>query len=121
MSYIWGFNAKYMDPDTGDWDKRDYLGFVLLYLARADGTMDPKEVHYIHARIGEESLDRIRRVSEDCNDHQCLEIMQALRQRFYPGDLGKASLETEMREFCSSEGHYSRIETRLVQLISRQI
>lgn len=110
-----------MQMDTDDWDKRDYLGFVLLYLAQADGTLDPREIHYIHARIGEESLARIRQISEDCNDHQCLEIMQALRRRFYPGDLGKESLETEMREFCLSEGHYSRIESRLVQLITRQL
>lgn len=110
-----------MDIDTTLWDKKDYLAFVLFYLAESDGVLEPDEVHYIAARLGKDSLDHIREASRQCNDIQCLSVMQDERPRFYPGDLGLESLKLEMQELCKVDGRYSRIEQRIVQLLSRQL
>lgn len=110
-----------MERQTQDWDKRDYLAFVLLYLAESDGELQEDELRYIAARLGKEHLEHIRETSASCNDIQCLEWMQALRRRFYPGELGLESLKLEMQELCRADGRFSPLESRIVDLITRQL
>ncbi|MBP6185605.1 MAG: TerB family tellurite resistance protein [Saprospiraceae bacterium] len=106
---------------TDHWDKRDYLAFVLLYLAGTDGVLEAEELRYIAARLGKDHLDHIQLVSADCNDIQCLEVMKELRPRFYPGEIGLESLKMEMHELCTADGRYSQMEERIVDLVAKQL
>jgi len=110
-----------MGIETGHWDKRDYLAFVLFYLAESDGVLEQEEVQYIAARLGKESLEHVRDASRQCNDIQCLEVMQQQRQRFYPGELGLESLRLEMQELGKVDGRFSQLEHRIIQLLADQL
>lgn len=110
-----------MSLRTDHWDKKDYLAFILLYLSEADGVLDPAELKYMASRLGKEHLNHILEVSRSCSDVESLEIMRLLRPRFYPGSVGLESLKLEMQELCKVDGHYSQIENRIIDLITRQL
>jgi hypothetical protein len=110
-----------MNLKTDQWDKKDYLAFILLYLSEVDGVLEDSELTYIAARLGKDHLNHILEVSRECNDAQCLEVMRNLRPRFYPGSNGMDSLRLEMEELCKVDGHFSQLENRVIQLITRQL
>lgn len=110
-----------MEINTDHWDKRDYLAFVLYYLASADGLLEDREVQYMAHRLGKEHLDHIRELCESCSDADCLDVIREMRPRFYPGETGLDSLKLEMEEMCSADGHFSRIESAMIHLLVQQL
>ena len=110
-----------MQIDTDKWDKEDYLAFILLYLAESDGNLEAEELKYIADHLGKEHLDHIRKPATKCNDYQCLEIMQNLRPRFYPGEEGIDTLKMEMKALFLVDGRFSQFENQFVQLIAKQL
>lgn len=110
-----------MHINTDHWDKQDYLAFILLYLAEADGRLEAEELKYIADHLGKEHLDHIRSSASECNDYQCLEVMRAMRPRFYPGEIGLDSLKMEMKALCQVNGRFSQFEHEFVELITRQL
>ncbi len=110
-----------MHIDTDKWDKQDYLAFILLYLAEADGQLEDQELQYIADHLGKDHLDDIRKPASQCNDIQCLEVMQALRPRFFPGDSGLESLKKEMTGLCQAGEHFSQFEQQVIEMIAKQL
>lgn len=110
-----------MHIETDHWDKQDYLAFILLYLAEADGQLEDKELQYIADHLGKEHLDHIRQPASECNDFQCLEVMRELRPRFYPGHDGLESLKSEMTELCKAGNQFSQFEHEVIEMITKQL
>lgn len=110
-----------MELDTHDWDKKDFVAFILVYLAGVDGTIEKEELDYISDRLGKDHLNHIMELTGQCNDLECLEVMQKLRPRFYPSPQGLETLKLEMEEFCKSGERYSHIEQHIIDLITRQL
>ena len=110
-----------MTLDTDHWDKRDYLAFILFYLANADGKLEEEELNYITDRLGKDHLQHILDSTHQCSDVQCLRIMRELRPRFYPGEVGLTSLQTEMQELCEADGRFSQYEHAVVNLVMKQL
>lgn len=110
-----------MSIDTNHWDKQDFLAFILLYLAEADGQLEDEELRYIADHLGKEHLEHIRQPASACNDYQCLQIMQELRPRFYPGPQGLDALKMEMAALCQVDGRFNQFEHAVIDLIARQL
>ncbi len=110
-----------MHIDTDHWDKQDYLAFILLYLAEADGQLEDQELQYIADHLGKEHLDHIRQPASQCNDFQCLEVMRELRPRFYPDQSGLESLKLEMTELCKAGNRFSQFEHEVIEMIAKQL
>lgn len=110
-----------MELDTHDWDKKDFVAFILVYLAGVDGKVEKEELEYIANRLGKDHLDHIQDLTSKCNDVECLEVMQKLRPRFFPLPQGLETLKLEMEEFCNSGERYSHIEHHVIDLITRQL
>lgn len=103
--------------DTSSWTKDDYKGFVLLYAASIDATVQEDELEMIVKVLGAERTKKLQKESAKLSDYESLQIIEDKRAEFYPGEHGKTQLLEEIVALFKVDGEYSQFE----QVIARNL
>lgn len=108
-----------MTMDSQNWTQDDYRTFVLLYAASVDANLDEDEMAFIEERSQHHNVKEIQRFSDKLSDIECLEIIEAKRDEFYPGETGKNQLMSELTALCKSDGVFSQLEHVVLKGLNR--
>ena len=101
-------------------NKKEYLAMLLLYVSRAVMEISGPEKKFIKREVGQAVYNQINGRMKVLSDFDVLQSIAGYREKFYPGQSGKAELEEEIRILFDSDGDYSEME-RMVFLSLRKI
>lgn len=107
--------------NTTYWKSKDYLAFVLLYMATADADLSMSELYHMASRLGADRVIGMRSYLESLTEPEQLKLIKKQRDRFYPGEFGKSSLLSEIKELCMIDGDFSIIEKELMKTFQKTL
>ena len=86
------------------WRPIDYLAFVLLYMADADNFIAPEEMEHMAAKLGPDRVIGMRKMIADMPKEEQRKWIKKLRNKFYPGAMGKQTILENIAELSSADG-----------------
>ena len=101
------------------WDHDHFLGFLLLYAARADMDYSESEREYIQSKIDPQAMKEVQSEFDDCKDYECIRIIEKYRDRFFANAEQKSELLVRIEELFESDGHYTITENNLFMMLRK--
>ncbi|MEM8906747.1 MAG: hypothetical protein AAGD05_02775 [Bacteroidota bacterium] len=96
--------------DLSSWTKDDFLSFLSLCGAQADMTISETEIDWIIKYFGENSYQKANALHAQQSDYENIQLLLALKKRFYPGDDSAEEIIGNLRALFSADGTYARME-----------
>jgi hypothetical protein len=108
-----------MDTKTPDWNKEQYLCYVLLYAAFADQVMTDEESDHIIDQVGEDYFEDVLEEFEDDTDFERSQKLIAYSQgEDFDQEYAKM-VKNEMIDLFMSDGQYTQWEKAIWRALVR--
>lgn len=91
-------------------NKKDFLVYVLLYVANIDGEITFKEFRKVINTYGYDSYARVVEQFENDNDYEQLQKIEAFKKHFSESGLTAEELMEKIKEIFLSDGKFSDLE-----------
>jgi len=101
------------------WDHDHFLGFLLLYAARADMDYSDSEREYLESKINPDTLNEVQQEFDECRDYECIQIIEQYRDEYFKTPEQKAELLVRIEELFESDGHYTITENNLFLMLRK--
>lgn len=101
--------------NTEDWIKEDLLALILCYASKADMHISKSEVELIIEKAGKTHYDKAKEVFKNHSDHEVIELIVALKERFYPGEDGKEQIDKHLIDLFKADGNEDQME-RMIRM-----
>ena len=101
------------------WDKDDFKAFLMIHLAHADLEVSQDELILIMKNVSTEKYRKVKKVWDNSNDYECLQMIKKLRERYFPGKEGKEELINGMIEFANADERFSTNEKILIGAMNK--
>jgi DNA-dependent RNA polymerase auxiliary subunit epsilon len=98
-----------------NWSKKEFLAYLLLYVAQSDFVESPEEQALIKTKIGKEKYESIHLELDADNDFQSLQkIVQFVKSNNYSEDEIDKLVE-EIMELFKSDGAFTILEKNMLR------
>ena len=104
---------------TADWQREDFLGFLVLHIGSADLNLSTEELLFIDKLLSKERFQKIQWIWSKCNDFQCITIIRAMQKKFFPGEEGKTELIDAMKKIALSDQKFSTNEEIMIRALRK--
>ena len=104
---------------TADWQKEDFLAFLVLHIGNADLNLSTEELLVIDKIVTKERFTKINWIWSKSNDFQCITIIRAMQKKFFPGEEGKKELVNEMKTIALSDQKFSNNEEIMIRALRK--
>ncbi|MCB0705945.1 MAG: hypothetical protein KDC34_11570 [Saprospiraceae bacterium] len=101
--------------NTEDWIKEDFLALMLYYAASADMEVSESEVEVIVQKVGKSHYLKAKDTFNLLSDHEVIELIVELKERFYPGSDGKDQLDAHLKDIFQADGEIDQME-RMIRM-----
>ena len=99
------------------WTEQDWLAFVLLTAAHADGVFSNPEIRLIEVRLGNERLAEVAAFRESLDDAARLEVIRLGIKAHITNQDAYTRFNKILMHLFLADGEYSQEEQKLVQQI----
>lgn len=104
-----------IDPDA--WSLREWLAFLLLSAAAADGEQDFREMRYLRVELGHATVDSMLQVLDGLPDAERDRILQDSLPVFLQRAGAREKLQRLLRDIFLADGEYGPAEQALTKKI----
>lgn len=109
-----------MSPTATDtWNEREFMAFLLLYASKADSKTTDDEVQFIVAHFGGDAYDSVLPLFEKQSDYENIQTIVGVKERFYPGTVGKEAIRKHLTGLFLADGHFSAMERVVMNALER--
>ena len=88
----------------------EFLVYLLLYMASADGVIDEGETDYISSRIGEEAYKKLFKQFKATADYERLKLIEGYKGTHYAGADDIEKILDDLSAIYEADGNYSQVE-----------
>jgi uncharacterized tellurite resistance protein B-like protein len=110
---------KSHDPHA--WTLREWLAFLLLAAAGADGHREHAETRYLRVELGNEAVDQMQELLDQITPEERDTILQESLPIFLKTPGAREKLQTLLRNIFLADGNYGPEEQALTHKISHWI
>ncbi len=101
------------------WDKEEFKAFLMIHLANADLKVSQDELVMIMENVNEETYRKVKMVWDSCNDYECIQVIQKLKEKHFAGEEGKEQLINGMMEFAKADEIVSTNEKIMIAAMNK--
>jgi uncharacterized tellurite resistance protein B-like protein len=88
----------------------EFLAYLLLYMASADGKIDEDETEFISERIGQDNYKKLFKQFQASSDYERLQIIEGFKGTHYSGSEDIEKILDDLAEIYSADGKFSQVE-----------
>jgi hypothetical protein len=108
-----------MHSTTDYWNEREFMAFLLLYASKADAKTTDEEVKFIVNTFGADAYDSVLPLFSSQSDYENIQTITSVKERFYPGTIGKVAIREHLVGLFEADGHYSSMEKVVMNALER--
>jgi uncharacterized tellurite resistance protein B-like protein len=110
-----------MKQIADNWTKEEFKAFLMLHVAKADLKVSTDELFLILDQVDEEAYRKIVMVHSKLSDSECLRLIQAQKEKHFPGGEGKEFLIGELTTLALADSKFSVYEQNLIRSLKKFI
>lgn len=108
-----------MNQNAGEWNKEEFLAYLLIYCMHIDSEELDSEKDFIRSRVGNELYDRAYECFSTNNDYQSLTKIQESYKTLNFNSDDKAQLISEIEQVFGSDGKFHAFERSVGVALNR--
>jgi hypothetical protein len=108
-----------IEKTVPEWNKNQFLAFVLLYGANFDMEYSPEEKQIIHSLLDKDHYLEVRDKFRSLNDSQCIDLITSFKGLYFPTPELTEELLHELDVLLQSDGNYKNIENGCRSMLHR--
>ena len=108
-----------IDNTIPEWNKNQFLAFVLLYGANFDMEYSTEEKEIIQNLLDKDHYIEIRDKFRAMNDAQCIDLIKSFKGLYFPTPEQTEELLHELDVLLESDGEYKNIENGCRSMLHR--
>ncbi|MBR9922024.1 MAG: hypothetical protein GYB31_14380 [Bacteroidetes bacterium] len=101
--------------NTEDWIREDFLALMLCYAASADMEVKKEEIELIKQKAGAIHYKKAKHTFDILSDHEVIELIIELKNRFYAGEEGSKKLDKHLNDLFKADGNIDQME-RMIRI-----
>lgn len=105
--------------ELGSWTRNHYHAFLLVWAAHADLKVSEEEKLYIKGKVGTDEYHWAEGRFQNLSDFEVIQLISQGRELFYPADIDKTRLQSELRTLFSADHEWNSLEDQLIKAISK--
>lgn len=104
-----------------NWNKTDFMAYVMFYAAKADQVITKDERELINSKFDAETVSRIEAEINDDNDYQRLEKLDGYVKSNNCSEEQIANLLSEIKAVFESDGKFDRLEQTTFKFLEKAL
>jgi acyl-CoA-binding protein len=108
-----------MSTQNPSWTQNDFISLLMLYASKADMQTTDDEISWIKERFATERFDQVKGTFHQQSDYENIQMIEALKERFFPNEEKQRTLETYLKELFKADGSVSHLEEQIMMGLKR--
>lgn len=108
-----------MNHNVTEWTKSQFHAFILVCGAHSNYEVTDAEVLFIVSKTGEADYKFAEAAFKECSDFECANLISEGRRKFYPAEVDKMRLESELKTLFAADHDYAQLEENFLRYLDK--
>ena len=108
-----------MTNNCTQWTKKEFLVYLTLYAANANGNISAKEQKIICSKAGTATYEKMLEQFKTHNDHECIQNIVGYKEKYFDTADGVQQIIQEMTNVFFSDSKIANEERQILNLVGK--